>query len=233
MKLDTHTVKGKKFTGSISSRLSSTSVEYRALAILRYLYPGKYEEMIKRESPDLQDYTNDVGIEVVFAVDKNEMYSNRLFSEFVHGEKDINQIKEKIGNGQSIVKIAEGKYSLSSGGTYSTERRIFQECIKKKIEKLPIYKEKFNTVGLSILSDCLTTLAQENVQNWISEIYENSETFYDFIYVIFPSGCSYYNLKENSYTERTIPEDDYIRLSIIARMTAEGELSLNDEEWSL
>ena len=51
------------------------------LATLRYLFPEKFSTMILNDAPDLQDFTNNVGIEVTDAVSENDMNASRIFSE--------------------------------------------------------------------------------------------------------------------------------------------------------
>ena len=90
MKIDTDRVKKKEFTSAITSSEQKHSQEYRALAVLRYLYPEKFSTMVKRDSPDLQDDANAVLVlKVVSAVKDSDMRAARAFSEVFQAENDI------------------------------------------------------------------------------------------------------------------------------------------------
>lgn len=58
MNINTDLVKNYTFTSSIKASILKHSQEYKVLAILRYLYPEKYNTMISAETPDLQDCVN-------------------------------------------------------------------------------------------------------------------------------------------------------------------------------
>lgn len=64
MNIETDLVKKKEFSTSINSGIQKHSQEYKALAILRYLYPQKFSTMINGEAPDLQDNENGVSISI-------------------------------------------------------------------------------------------------------------------------------------------------------------------------
>ena len=88
MDINTDLVKSKKYITPIKSSIQNSSQEYRILATLRYLYPGRFDNMIKSESPDLQDLGNSAGIEVTVAVRQDDMKASRAFSELCQGEPE-------------------------------------------------------------------------------------------------------------------------------------------------
>ena len=112
MNLNTKLVKNKKYNGAIRHELVKVSQEYRVLAVLRYLFPGVYEQMEHGDKPDLQDKTNKVGIEVTAAVQENDMKANRVLAEFddTSSEK-LTKCLDKIINCGYDINIIYGKKS--------------------------------------------------------------------------------------------------------------------------
>lgn len=80
MRIDTDLIKNKNYIYPIQSSVIKHSQEYITLATLRYLFPQRYETMIKGESPDLQDSVNGIGIEVTAAVRENDMKASRALA---------------------------------------------------------------------------------------------------------------------------------------------------------
>ncbi|MDE5716601.1 MAG: hypothetical protein K2I53_03095 [Lachnospiraceae bacterium] len=96
MKIDTDRIKNKQFAMPIKSELLKHSQEYRALAILRYLFPNRFEKMVTGEAPDLQDNENDIGIEVTVAVEKRDMQVSREFANLPQRNKNEGKCKDAI-----------------------------------------------------------------------------------------------------------------------------------------
>lgn len=235
MKIHTELVKNKKISSPISSNLLKHSQEYRVLAILRYLFPNKYNTMVAGESPDLQDYTNSVGIEVVSAVQENDMKVQSEFSKYyqeldtLKKEKILNKIKE---NKYSIVEIQKDKYTISCFGTSKSEKNVFQNTIRRKRIKIELYKGKFEKLGLAIILPSIpTSETEKNYIRWILEVRKEKDIFFDFVYIVSNRFCIYCDLNGN-YEKSSITDDEYLLLSTIARMTAEGDLDLNSIEWN-
>ena len=233
MMIDTDLVKNKKFISPIESSILKCSQEYRVLATLRYLYPSKYNTMIKGEAPDLQDREKSTGIEVTSAVIKGDMKVARAFSELKQGTpKDVENRKKIESSGYSFVHLPNGMIAISSTGTDDGEKRVFSESIRKKADKLQQYQNNFMRIGLAILlPEIPTSYTETHFSNWISEIIDESENMFDFIYVISHRFCLYYDTQGNSVEKRSISKDESCSLAKIARMTAEGELSMMDKEW--
>lgn len=61
-------------------------------------------------------------------------------------------------------------------------------------------------------------------------MFGKSSTVFDFVYVLSHRFCIFYDVQE-VVEKRMINETEAILLATIARMTAEGKLSLSDEEW--
>lgn len=233
MKIDTDKIKNKKFTTPIKSETQKHSQEYRVLATLRYLYPNRFENVVTGESPDLQDKENSIGIEVTVAVDWRDMRASREFGNLQQKDGNYEKHKKAISSsGYSTLPIKEDIVAISTSGTKDGEQFFFQESIRKKIKKLQRYKTEFKKIGLAvILPEIPTSNAETHFCEWIAEVFEESITVVDFVYVISHRFCIFYDVQEDIIEKRTIDGMKAILLATIARMTAEGELSLNDEEW--
>ena len=235
MRIDTDKIKNKKFTEPIKSEPLKHSQEYRVLATLRYLYPNRFENMVTGESPGLQDNENGIGIEVTAAVDFRDMRASREFADLQ--QKNGNTEKRKraiVSSGYSIlpIPIKEDMVAISTSGTSDGEKLIFQESIRRKTEKIEQYQPNFKRMGLAILlPEIPTSYAESHFFEWISETIDESAKLFDFVYVISHRFCLYYDTKASIAEKNSLTQDESRLLAIIARMTAEGELSLSGEEW--
>lgn len=235
MKIDTDLVKNKKFPSSVKSSILKHSQEYRVLATLRYLHPDKFDTMITDESPDLQDSISNIGIEVTVAVDFRDMRASREFANLK--QKNGNPEKHKkaiVSSGYSILPmpIKDDIVAISTSGTSDGEKFFFQESIRRKTEKLESYRANFKKMGLAILLPEIPTFYAENhFSEWISEVYDESPNLFDFVYVISHRFCLYYDTQANVVTKYLLTQEESRSLATIGRMTAEGELSLENDEW--
>lgn len=234
MNIETDLVKGKKFSSPINSGIQKHSQEYKVLAILRYLYPQKFSTMINGEAPDLQDSENGVGIEVVSAAQQDDMRASRAFSE-LHQTKGVNDEKneERIrASGYKFVPVQGNIVGISTTGTSDGEKMLVQKIVLKKAEKIQQYKKNFRKVGLAILfSETPTSYTEDHCLEWVTEVLNQFQDSFDFVYVLSHRFCIYYEIQKKISEKRCFTENVYESLSTIARMTAEGELSLTDLEW--
>lgn len=234
MKINTDLVKNKKFSSSVKPSLLKYSQEYRVLATLRYLFPEKFEAMIRGETPDLQDSINRIGIEVTVAVKEDDMKASRAFYELNQGEAKEIEKNEKIIKecGYSFTTIKNERDLIYTFGTADGEKYYFQESIRRKTKKLQQYRTNFKRIGLAILlTEIPTAYAENHLSEWISQAFDMSENMFDFVYVISHRFCLYYDTKEKITRKHLLNKDENSRLATIGRMTAEGELSLADSEW--
>ena len=234
MNIRTDLVKNKEFASPIKSSVLKHSQEYKVLATLRYLFPAKFNTMITGEVPDIQDFVNGIGIEVTSAVKENDMKGSRLLSELHQGKPiDTEKCKEKFKSCEhSFVSIKDEKAAISTTGTSDGEKYIFQESIRKKTKKLQQYRANFKSIGLAIiLPEIPTSHAENNLSKWTYEIFKKSDNLFDFVYVISHRFCIYYDTQSNVLEKHSLTNEECRLLSTIARMTAEGKLSLTDKEW--
>ncbi len=201
---------------------------------MRYVYPDKFDAMTTGEAPDLQDSTNNTGIEVTVAVKEDDMKASRAFSELNQGKsKDIEKRKNIIeSSGYSFVPLKDEKVAISTSGTADGEKYFFQQSILRKTKKLQQYRTNFKRIGLAILlPEIPTSYAENHLSEWISEIFDESANLFDFVYVISHRFCLYYDTQVKSTEKHSLTQDESRLLATIGRMTAEGELSMTDEEW--
>ena len=234
MKINTDLVKNKTFPSSIKPSILKHSQEYRVLATLRYVYPDKFDAMTTGEAPDLQDSTNSTGIEVTAAVKEDDMKVSRAFSELNQGKpKDIEKRKKIIeSSGYSFVPLKDEKVAISTSGTADGEKYFFQQSILRKTKKLQQYRTNFKRIGLAILlPEVPTSYAENHLSEWISEMFGKSANLFDFVYVISHRFCLYYDTQAKRTEKHSLTQDESWLLATIGRMTAEGELSMADEEW--
>ena len=201
---------------------------------MRYLYPTNFDEMITGESPDLQDCVNGIGIEVTAAVNENDMKVSRAFSELYQGKpKDIERRKNTIeSSGYSFVPLIDEKVAIATSGTADGEKHFFQESIRRKTKKLKQYRTNFKKIGLAvILPEIPTSYAEGHLSEWISELLEETDNLFDFVYVISHRFCIFYDTQKNVEEKHLLTSEENWALSTIGRLTAEGELSLTDSEW--
>ena len=236
MNIDTEVVHTKRFSTAISSELLKHSQEYRVLATLRYLFPGKYDDMIVDDCPDLQDRVSGLGIEVTSVVKNADMKSSRLFS-FYCVDTDEERKKETLrklnADGYSIVDSVAGKALVCPVGTSEGEKNRFQKCILHKQDKIKEYKAKFDRVALAILlHDIPSSEAERHCVDWIREFQSENTQDYDTIIILSHRFCIVYNKRSDDSLKFSLTNDVTILLHTIARMTAEGELSLSSPEWT-
>ncbi len=236
MNIHLDVVTNHSFGSAIQSDLHKLSQEYWALATLRYLFPSQFEIMIKGESPDLQDKINGVGIEVTSAVEECDMQANRAFAESIE-----NPLSKKAADDRQAIE--KNGYSISSGQfgnvlsaplrTSKVEKRVFQASIKRKIAKAEKYRIDFSKVGLALmLPEIPTREAEKYCIDWALEVLKTeASNGFDFIYIISERFCYYCEIAACQVFKCNISKDESQLLRKIARMTAEGELSLDSLVW--
>ena len=233
MKIYTERVLHYEIKGAIRDRVLDKSQEYFVLALLKYYYPDEYNGFYKSEAPDLWGINR--GIEVTTASDKGAFLASRVFSEMCHETNDevINKSKEKIeAHSSYYVNDINGIRGLASDGYgIECEKNIIWKAVRSKSLKIQDYQKNFSVIDLAILLfDIPTSEAEDNMVDWLGQIKE-SEVF-DKIIVICPRFILIYSTKDREHKKITISSDVKERLNIISRMTAEGLLNLDDNEWN-
>ncbi len=75
------------FSKPIPNNLNNKFIEFVSLEILKYLYPDKYSSLKLVDKPDLQDKENQIGVEVVEAVNNNLAQIDGEFYKYRFGKK--------------------------------------------------------------------------------------------------------------------------------------------------
>ena len=160
--------------------------------------------------------------------------ASRAFSE-LHQTKggDNEKSEERIrASGYKFVPVQGKKVGISTTGTSDSEKVLVQKIVLKKAGKIQQYKKNFRKVGLAILfPETPSSYAEDHCLEWVTEVLNNFQESFDFVYVLSHRFCIYYEIQKNVSEKRCFTENVYKSLSTIARMTAEGQLSLTDPEW--
>ena len=228
--IKTNRVKEKEqgFDGVIDDRLLKFSQEYFALAVLKYLYHQRYKDVVKSERPDLQG--DGIGIEVTLVDLANDMQADKEFVRY-HRDRCVGRINTIQKCGKHVIGTDVGIALQSGGGYNDCEIEYLSKRFDKKIKKSNKYK-RFPVMELVLIKkDC-------PVQEWIeglSEVLmpqiERKDNIFDRVYVIYPYKCARFERGSRKSYENIMSASEYKDLRIIGRMTAEGEISLGDEEW--
>ncbi len=142
MNIDSELIKNKRFEEAISDELVKVSQEYRVLAVLRYIFPSKHEQMKHGDKPDLQDKINRIGIEVTAAVQENDMKANRTFVEMGKNSSDSQRFAtKKITECGYEINSTIGLMSISKYGTSDSEKTCLHNAIINKCKKLTNIKK--------------------------------------------------------------------------------------------
>lgn len=233
MNLNTVRVKEKRFNGAIDKKLFKHSKEYLVLAILKYLDPNRYEKVVLRDRPDLQG--EELGIEVTIAESQNDMQADREFAQYCEGNNKKRRMETIQKDGRHvIVRYKHMDAMISGGGVNLEEKSIIQEAIKRKIASVKKYPDNhYKQMELAIIrTEIPSSLWMESVTDWVSEVVRDEcEQIFSRIYVIGGNTCFTIN-NDGSNNTHKIEKEQFKRLSIIGRMTAEGELTIDDEEWN-
>lgn len=145
MDIENNLIKEKSFKSPINSSIQKYSQEYKVLEVLKYLYPQKFSDLVKEESPDLQDKNHDIGIEVVSAVQERDMRASRAFSELCKGSSNVEKHKNQIIScGYSL---EENPITISITGTSDGEKSTFQKALLNKEKKVSKYRKKSRKSG--------------------------------------------------------------------------------------
>lgn len=207
-----------------------TSREYYVLAVLKYLCPEVFSQLEKSETPDLQNRDGLLGVEVTWGgsprdeIINGENYKLRYAKTEKQRERCLETIRKEGGN--------RDKYTISYPmSTGTDDKNNIEKIVKKKLNKIHIYKEKCSRVGLAILLDIpLFFLTDKNWESWLSNINNNG---FNFIILLHWSGIDICFFETNEYRSiRFKDREENMMLHKIARMTTEGIIKESDLEWT-
>ena len=213
------------FEKPLTSRFRKNYVEYLALNILQYCYKGTYDGFEVQDAPDICDENKLVGIEVTEAVTgeqaqiEGEFVKYRLESKLEEKERR----KQIIENNGAKLDELGLTYPVKDG---DDEKIIFQNAIKKKMEKLVEYrKHGFKKIGLFVFYDePPIPISLETLKNYFDEVLNEYDDKYDIIYFGYSCGLIEYNILENVIQARRIDRIDYDKLQYETRLKIEAEI---------
>lgn len=180
-------VKDIVYTTPLDSEQMKYFTEAFALLALQHCF-SEYTDLQLSDAPDLQDMTNKIGIEVT--------------------EVAIPHIKAIDGNWLHYRKTGEEKYRIKAerfGGEFDNiscsyppttskdELECIEQILKKKIEKIPSYRNKgFDTVGL------IFVLKEPPLPNtalkWgevVKKVQSNSSEKFDILFFLYSNALSW------------------------------------------
>ena len=235
MNIYSKSISDVNFISAIAPALLKHSREYRVLATLRYLFPGRFENMIVADAPDLQD--GSIGIEVVAAVKNEDAQAERLFSYYHNPRPNESPATYKEGIealGYSIQDSGTAPILVAPLGDTNCEELVIKNAIRKKTAKTKRYRSKCASLGLAlILPEIPTSEAESNIPLWIQQAIPSNDDKFDFVFVICERFCIYYDGAANHSSRLPINAEENQRLQKIGRMTAEGKLTIGSPEWTI
>jgi len=210
------------FDKPLTSRSRKKYVEFLALGILQYCNRDLYDGFNVHDAPDISDGNKLIGIEVTEAVTK-EMA--QIEGEYVKYRLE-NRLEEKERRKQIIER--NGAKIDALGLTYPVkdsdiEKLIFQDAIRKKMEKLELYrKQGFKKIGLFVFYDePPIPITLEELKYCFDEVLNKYEDKYDVIYFGFSCGLIEYNIPLNDIWVKPIERTAYNKLQYEARLKVE------------
>ncbi len=137
----------------LTSRFRKKYVETLALGILKYCYKEKYAGYEVHDAPDISDGNKLVGIEVTEAVSDEQAQIQGEFVKYRLESRPKKKERRKriIENNRASVNELGLTYPVKNG---DDEKQIFQNAIRKKMEKLESYRTQgYQKVGLFVFYD--------------------------------------------------------------------------------
>lgn len=206
----------------LTSRFRKKYVETLALGILQYCYKEKYDGFEVHDAPDISDGNKLIGIEVTEAVSdeqaqiEGEFVKYRLESRTEEKERRKRIIEE---NGASVNQLGL-TYPVKNG---DDEKQIFQNAIRKKMEKLEAYRTQgYQKVGLFVFYDePPIPVKLEDLKDYFDEVMNGYNDKYDIIYFVHSFGLIEYDVLTGEIQVIPIEESIYNKLRYDARVKIE------------
>ncbi len=203
----------------LTSRFRKKYVETLALGILQYCYKEKYDGFEVHDAPDISDGNKLIGIEVTEAVSdeqaqiEGEFVKYRLESRTEEKERRKRIIEE---NGASVNQLGL-TYPVKNG---DDEKQIFQNAIRKKMEKLESYRTQgYQKVGLFVFYDePPIPVKLEELKDYFDEAMNGYNDKYDIIYFVHSFGLIEYDVLTDEVQVIPIERSIYNKLRYDARV---------------
>lgn len=229
MNLNTPRIVNKKVSNYIKEeRKLKDSQEYFVLAFLKYKFPDKYKDVFHADKPDLQG--NKIMVEVTTLEENKEMQASKEFAKYSENYDEW-RIKKIEGTGYALENSADITSMYRSGGyNFELDQALLKKCVNVKTEKAKGYDAKNRTLELALVKEDRPLLEWLEKINYSLETIVNNQEIYETVYILFPNSCIYIK-KGTSPQKIELSPKEYLHLKTIGRMTAEGEINIDDEEW--
>lgn len=215
-------------TSPLPASKIKTSREYFALAMFKFLFPEKFANLRKAESPDLQDCVAKLGIEVTSGISPQD--------EQITGES-LKYSRAKSGRERNeclriIQKCGGTRDAISTGYPVSTpnsDKGCVINVFQKKVKKADQYHKEFQHMGMAIIMDIPMFLFCDH--DWGKWLEPMNEDQYEFVALIHWSGIDVYNFITKDYCIKRIKQEDMDALKKLGRLAAEERIRDDDPIW--
>ncbi len=210
------------FEKPLTSRFRKKYIETLALEILQYCYKEKYDGFEVHDAPDISDGNKLIGIEVTEAVSDGQAQIEGEFVKYrLEGRSEQRERRKRIieNNGASVNELGL-TYPVKNG---DDEKKIFQDAIKKKMEKLESYRtQSYQKVGLLVFYDELPIPVKlEDLKDYFDEAMNGYNDKYDIIYFVHSFGLIEYDVLTDEVQVISIERSIYNKLRYDARVKIE------------
>lgn len=207
------------FEKPLTSRFRKRYVETLALGILQYCYKDKYAGFEIHDAPDISDGNKIIGIEVTEAVSDEQAQIQGEFVKYrLEDEAEQRERRKRIieNNGASVNEFGL-TYPVKNG---DDEKQIFQNAVKKKMEKLKLYRNQgYQKVGLLVFYDePPIPVKLEDLKYYFDEVMDGYRDKYDIIYFVHSFGLIEYDVLTDEVQVISIERSIYNRLKYDARV---------------
>lgn len=190
-----------------------------SLGILQYCYRDKYVAFEIHDAPDISDGNKLIGIEVTEAVSDEQAQIQGEFVKYrLESRPEEKECRKRVieNNGASVNKLGL-TYPVKNGDDV---KQIYQNAIKKKIEKLASYRNQgYQKVGLLVFYDePPIPIKLEDLKDYFDEAMNGYNDKYDIIYFVHSFGLIEYDVLTDEVQVITIERCIYNKLKYDARV---------------
>lgn len=235
----TDRVKNKVFTEYMDTKLFTAKIEYEAIAFIKHCFGQRFGNLYRSDAPDIQDKNCAWGIEVVKVITENDGRLEGEVAQYLRGTEENNEpIRQKYAR---RIERDGGKVSdrwvLFPVRSDTDEKNIFQDAMRRKLDKLPQYKKQgFKYMGIYMLYDRPIAFGTSiERKEWLEEVQAEYAEKYDIAIVLYQDDTSWrislYDFKSDKISDNKISNSMANYIGNLGRMTAEGEVKQDDPEW--
>ena len=216
---------------AIDSRKLKDSQEYYALAVIKSLFSDDYKTLMKKatDRPDLKNIDDLYGVEVTTADSENDNEDNRLFS--IYSKDKKKKIKEKLEkHGKKVIETG-GISRLAGGGGYGVEKdnQLLIHSISEKIKSAAKYASNYKFLDLVVIkNERAPSIWDEEIFRCVDTALSQDKKMFRNVFVIYNEYCYWV---DSDGTHKKIRINNGDRLKLLGRLTAEGVIKVEDEEW--